>query len=795
MKRSIHVFQRIQNEFGSASVWNSLGNLYVEQYRFDEAVRCFERAITGFGKLDHLREVGIAQFNLGLAYLELSRLKDAEKIFLRCCSVDRASGNRWFYAYDLRALAVYCILQGYPEKATRLLKKALQIFEDQNAEQDVLQSRMILLLHYLEQGSYREAAPLVSYLQEILPGLHEPMIQCEIHHLLGYYHGFINETDSALKQIRKSLALARSIRHYKLLGKNYILGLIFINRLPRSTDPDLSKAIRNFKKSKNDLECADYLLKLYQAYPQLLKQKSHARRIRSMEELYRNLRIRIKVESVRKLIRPPVSASKPDLFYEGWQEMLQTLAGRENLEKKLSLVLQKLNLELDASYGVIQYLGDTGVFERNAFPENGTHLVDDLPGKIFEQVFRKNGALFLDHFSDGELSRNRWVLLNEVRSIIAVPFFKSDQLLGFWYFERRGLEPVFSMRDRQKASVFALAASPLLETAIDREASLRKRSPVSGRSYEDMIGGSKVMLDLVRSMEKVAPLQVSVLIQGESGTGKELVARNIHRNSNRAGNAFLAVNCSAIPENLIESELFGHSRGAFTGAFAAKAGLIERAQGGTLFLDEIGDLSSAAQAKLLRVIQEKEVQRLGETTAKKIDVRFLFATHKDVRKLVQQGTYREDLFYRISGYVLLVPALRERRQDIPLLLEHFVDKYVRAFGKNNIRFASSTINSLSNYAWPGNVREMENLVQTLLVNSDSGDLIETGDLPVHVTNPQVLEKTEGLSLEEGKLEFEREFVSRALNRNQWNKTRTAKELKITRQGLLNIIERLGLEKK
>ena len=301
------------------------------------------------------------------------------------------------------------------------------------------------------------------------------------------------------------------------------------------------------------------------------------------------------------------------------------------------------------------------------------------------------------------------------------------------------------------------------------------------------------MQQLLRQIEKVAPLNVSVLIQGESGTGKELIARGIHQTGKRLNGPFVALNCSAIPETLIESELFGHSRGAFTGAVSAKAGSVERANGGTLFLDEIGDLSLPAQAKLLRVIQEREIQRLGETAVRKVDVRFVFATHKDLMKMVQSGEYREDLYYRIRGYVLDVAPLRDRKEDIPLLANHFLAKYCSAFGKSEILFSPAAIKLLCDYAWPGNIREMENLVQAILVNSNSGETVECEAVEPFLTSRNFVAESDGISLEEGREQFDREFVRQALLRNRGNKSKTAKELKITRQGLINMIHRLKIE--
>jgi transcriptional regulator with GAF, ATPase, and Fis domain len=795
MKKSIRAFQKTKNEFGCAGVWNLLGNVYLERYRFPDAVRSFEKAVVLFGRLDHSREVSLAQFNMGLVYLEQGRLKEAEKIFLRCRTIDKASGNKWFYAYDLRALAVYCILQGYPRKATRLLKRTIQICEELKAEGDILQTKMILLFHELDQGNYRDAHSRVTFLEQRLHESSEPLTEAEIHHLLAYYYGFLNETAKAKAHLKKSLSIGRKIQHYKLIGKNLILGLIFRNVAPRQDDPDLRKAISQFKKSKNHLEFADYLLKLYQAYPALLKEKFHLKKLRWMESLYRKLHIRPRLSAVRNLHHFLNSRHSNEPVYDRWHTLLALLDRPEELQSKLMSVLKELGNELHSSFNQVQYLTDSGTFDRVLYTDAPvTNTVEELPAQIFNRLLRRRQTLCMDVRSEPELSGNPWVILNEVRSILAVPFSRNDQFLGLWYFERRRDAPVFSARDLQKAAFFSMVCSPLLEKAIDQEASRQNRRTPAQQGFEDWIGISKGIQDLSRLIEKVAPLDVSVLILGESGTGKELVARNLHRNSKRAGGPFVPLNCSAIPETLIESELFGHSRGAFTGAVAAKAGSVERAQGGTLFLDEIGDLSAAAQAKLLRVVQEREVQRLGETSVRKVDVRFLFATHKNIERLVKEGAYREDLFYRISGYTLTVPPLRERKEDIPLLVKYFAEKYAKAFGKRDIRFSSAAMKMFCDYYWPGNIREMENLIQTVLVNSDSGTVVEPGSLPRSLKALRVAEKVSGLSLEEGREEFDREFVVRALDKNNWNKSRTAKELRITRQGLINMIQRLQLQR-
>ena len=794
MKKSIRAFQKTQNAFGCAGVWNLLGNVYLEKCRFHEAAHAFEKAVGLFGRLDHPREVSLAQFNMGLVYLELGKLKQAEKIFLRCRAIDKASGNKWFYAYDLRALGVYCILQGYPRKATRLLKRTLEICRELHAEGDLLQTTMILLFHYLDQGNYREAQPLIAYLQERIEQSNEPLTQAEIHHLLAYYFGFLNESQKALDHLEKSFAIARRIQHFKLIGKNQILGLIVKRSIPRRQDRELSKAVANFRKSKNQLEFADYLLKLYQAYPALLKEKSHLTRIRWMETLYRDLHIKPRYISVRKLLRTRFSDSSKEPVYDWWQSLLSIMSSPADLQQKLASVLKELSAEMRSSYTQIRYLGASGTYENvRVFSSNATNRLEELSLKIFEQTLRRRQPFCMDATMDPEISSHPWAISNQVGSVLAVPVKKQEDLLGVWYFERRKGEAVFSNSDLQKVSFFSTVCAPLLEKAIEEDSRSPQTAVTASSSFGGILGTSRPMVEVYDLVTKVAPLDVSVLIVGESGTGKELIARSIHRMSKRSDGPFVALNCSAIPETLIESELFGHTRGAFTGAVAARAGSIEQANKGTLFLDEIGDLSAAAQAKLLRVIQEREVQRIGETSVRKVDVRFLFATHKNLERMIKDGDYREDLYYRIAGYTLNLPPLRDRAEDIPLLVHHFADKYSREFGKDGTHFSGAALKMLAAYSWPGNIREMENVIQSMLVNADAGTVIDVDAIPRSVKTQQMHARAHGMSLEEGRELFDREFVLQALLRNDWNKSRTAKELKITRQGLISMIQRLHLQ--
>src|SRR5215204_431315 len=252
---------------------------------------------------------------------------------------------------------------------------------------------------------------------------------------------------------------------------------------------------------------------------------------------------------------------------------------------------------------------------------------------------------------------------------------------------------------------------------------------------DGLVGRSGIMRDLFQLLETVAATSSTVLITGETGTGKELAARAIHHNSPRRSNRFVALNCSAIPETLLEAELFGHTRGAFTGAVATRQGRVEQAHKGTLFLDEVGTMSPALQAKLLRVLQEREFERVGDSHSIKIDVRVIAATHSDLTKMVADGTFREDLFYRLNVIPVQLPALRERREDIPILVQHFLQKLgAEQVPPRTVTMSQEAIRRLMSYAWPGNVRQLENVVERALAFSHGRTQIDVADLGPDIQN-------------------------------------------------------------
>ena len=333
--------------------------------------------------------------------------------------------------------------------------------------------------------------------------------------------------------------------------------------------------------------------------------------------------------------------------------------------------------------------------------------------------------------------------------------------------------------------------------ALEQEVKYRREEMDKSFDFGNIIGKSKLMKEIFKVVKQIADSKSTALIMGDSGTGKELISRAIHYNSNRKSYPFVTINCAAIPDTLIESELFGHEKGAFTNAIERKLGRFEVAHQGTLFLDEIGELSLATQAKILRFLEEKEFNRVGGSKTIKVDVRLITATNKDLNQLIKKGSFREDLFYRINVIPIVIPPLRERKEDIPILIDHFINKFSVENNKNVKGISKEALELLMQYEWPGNVRELENLVERVIALTFN-EYIQLNELPLSFKNTP---KINGLkeSILDGKVsflqaeeEFEREVILDALKKTNYIQSRAAEILGISRRILKYKMDKLGI---
>jgi DNA-binding NtrC family response regulator len=337
----------------------------------------------------------------------------------------------------------------------------------------------------------------------------------------------------------------------------------------------------------------------------------------------------------------------------------------------------------------------------------------------------------------------------------------------------------------------------LSEKALKQELIFRREEMDKSFDFGNILGKSKGMKDIFKVVKQIADSKSTVLIMGESGTGKELISRAIHYNSNRKNYPFVTINCAAIPETLIESELFGHEKGAFTNAIEKKLGRFEVAHQGTLFLDEIGELSLTTQAKILRFLEEKEFNRVGGSKTIKVDVRLITATNKDLNQMIKKGSFREDLYYRINVVPIVIPPLRERKEDIPILIDHFINKFDVENNKNVKGINKEALEFLMQYEWPGNVRELENLIERVIALT-SNEYIPANELPYSFKN---IPKINGLkeSVLDGKVtflqaeeEFEKDVILNALKRTNYIQSHAAEILGISRRILKYKMDKLGI---
>jgi transcriptional regulator with GAF, ATPase, and Fis domain len=425
---------------------------------------------------------------------------------------------------------------------------------------------------------------------------------------------------------------------------------------------------------------------------------------------------------------------------------------------------------------------------RNLKRENISDAVSQLSDSIIAKVVHARRPIIIsDAKHDAEFAQAKSVMHLRLSSVICVPLLDRGRLLGLIYVGNDSVIDLFQDQMMRALTVFASQASLIIANALLldelRVDNKRLHERLEQFRFGEIVGTSAVMQQVFRRVEKIAPTDISVLITGETGTGKELIAREIHTRSPRTGKPFITINCGAIPENLLESELFGHVKGAFTGAVATKQGKFQAADGGTLFLDEVGELQLELQVKLLRAIQERIVVRVGDTRPEAIDIRILAATNRDLEKEIANGRFREDLYYRLNVVNLHLPPLRARGDDIVVVARYLLSRYTREFDARVKGFSPNSTVAMRKHAWPGNIRELENRIKKAIVLCDStvigpDDLGLTSDVLPSIMN-----------LADAKEKFQREYINEVLALNNGNRTKTARDLGVDPRTIFRHLEK------
>lgn len=406
--------------------------------------------------------------------------------------------------------------------------------------------------------------------------------------------------------------------------------------------------------------------------------------------------------------------------------------------------------------------------------------VKDISHSTVEKVLETGQPILtFDALSDERFDEARSVIMHQIRSIACVPLLLKGERIGVIYIDSRGQKARFTRQSLDFLQAFANQAAIALENArlvaqLQQDNELLKEEFHRIYAFKEIIGKSKAMEQVFRMMGKVLNNDITVLLLGETGTGKELVARAIHHNGWRKQKRFVPVNCGAIPENLIESELFGHKKGAFTGAVSDKKGLIETAHGGTLFLDEVGELPLNMQVKFLRFLQDKQFTPVGEVRTREADVRIVAATNQNLEEAVHRKQFREDLFYRLNVIHIRIPPLRERKKDIPILVQHFLSQYSNKLEKPVTGVNAEAMERLMAYHWPGNVRELENTIERAVVMATSSQITDE-DLML----PPVSKTSAGIEAGKTLQEVSRQLLEKTLETVEGNKTKAAEMMGVS----------------
>ncbi len=480
-------------------------------------------------------------------------------------------------------------------------------------------------------------------------------------------------------------------------------------------------------------------------------------------------------------------------------EVSRVLTASFDLDANLNSAMKTLSEHLDMQRGCV-YLLDPVTRDLRIVAAHGLTEEEIKRGKyrigegIVGRVIETGSAMFVPNIGEEPKFLNRTGSRPEKQGIsfLCIPLELKGEVLGVISVDRIYSERHGSVDDDIR--VLTVVASLVAQFVglwksyqeADKEREELRRQLKERFSIPNLIGESERFQAVLKAVSKVAATDATVLLLGESGTGKELIARTIHYQSHRAKGPFVAVNCAALPESLLEMELFGAERGAFTGATERRIGRFERAQGGTIFLDEIAEVPFQLQAKLLRVLQEKVFERLGSSEPIKADVRIIAATNRDLLEEVRKGRFREDLYWRLNVVAILLPSLRQRREDIPLLVDYYLRKFNKKY-KKRIEFSQEVINVFKNYHWPGNIRELANTIERLVIMAE-GKMIEKVDLPMNMLHTEEVNSIQSTSWQETSLlseveRIERERIIQALKENNYIQSRAAKALGITTRQL------------
>jgi Nif-specific regulatory protein len=774
------------------------------------------------GKLETSDDLPIAESNLAHTFV-LTGFYTVARHLLRNKALNvTKSLSAHVTCSRLLALATMLLSIGSPEQSHRLVRIARQLAQRANYGQLFLELSVLLALSSVKLGASSEIRSALSEARDLFGGLapfdvklSASLALAEIESTLG---SSVEGLDAMLRPALEK-ARAKKMRWHLAWGLRLWGEALLGASRAEEAEGVLREAAEVSRKSAERPGYWQAMHLLGRAYEQMLKSERALAcyrvaaltinelamdieeeryktsflaqpRVREAMERYERLRAQVGKKARRDIAVLSLSERASRKMLGALSAIGQKLTSILDLDELMTSVLDLAIENVRAERGII-FLRDEVTSEvrpecaRNMDKES-IDEVSSFSRSVIDQAIQGRTLLTVDVGKDPTLSAYKSLVLHEIKSILCVPMKARGKVVGAIYLDTRRAAQMFTDRERTFVESFASQAAIAIENArlfgqMNAE-NARLRKEVEGRTrFENLIGTSTAMRKLTEVIAGVLESDCNVLILGESGTGKELVARAIHYNGPRRKKKFVAIDCGALPENLLEAELFGYARGAFTGADRDRIGLIEEAHGGTLFLDEITNTSMALQARLLRVIQEHEVRRVGENSPRHVDVRLVAASNADVRDLLAKGRFRQDLYYRLNVVTIEVPPLRQRKEDIPLLVDAFLGSRARN-DQPAKRLGPGVLEVLARHDWPGNVRELENAVERMVVLASSGT-ITADDLPDGIrpaTNPHSAGSNGN---GDGQKSGEQIMIEEALRRHAGDKAKAARFIGWNRQKL------------
>lgn len=843
--KSLDYEKKSYNLKGISVCYSNLGGFYEEHNDYEKSIKSLDAALQIQKLLADKYSITNIYLNIGVTYMDNGEYKKSEEALIK--SLEMAIQFKFYknIIASYNNLGALYFKWGDFSKAIEYYEKAVKKSKDNEFFEGMCQSYNNLGELYEKRGEYNLAYEFYTKGIELIDKISEEFMKSELKGNMGSVltrlhkfreaYGYLVESydffkklgakdkiiegshkqavyfiltrnyESANYYLDTAMKLSEEIENIYLVGKTYYWKAFLEEKNTEVSLDFLKKAIERFVKTNHNLdlalanyEYANLLLKKdewEQAYQILINNKKIIQKFDAINILEKN---DVLIQKINKKYATELKESKnQETILNKFYDITQNLNNITDFDLLLNTALDKLVDFAEADEGIL------ALYHNPKVKDSWEYLIlnnINSTDKRFPKIMS-----FLKSTYDKSKAQNAKQphYAPEYNNIICFPLaVRNEQKgvicllskLGSHYFT----EKMFNFVSALCNQITVIVENISYENLQKSHKLIREKLETS-QSYSNIIGNSKKLQEIFHMIDKIKNSSTTVLLEGPSGTGKELIAKAIHFNSNRKNRKFIAQYCGALPKTLLESELFGHVKGSFTGATRDKKGLFEEADGGTFFLDEIADISISTQAKLLRFLQEGEIKPVGSTNTLKVDVRVICATNVSLKEKVDEGEFRLDLYYRLNVIQLNVPPLKERKSDIPLLAIHFLDKYSKKMDKDIKGLTDEAMKQLKNYDWPGNIRQLENEIERAVTLSNDDDSIKSSDLSDEVLqfkdNIETIQILEPDSLKSAVEELEKNMIVDELKQNDYNQTHTAKKLGLSRQGLIKKMKRYKIAKK